>query len=182
MFILISGSSGAGKNTIINELVKRNPNLKYLKSCTTREVVRDDEVEYSPYIRISKEEFEQKIKNGELFEFEEIHGHYYGILNKSIKEIIENKNDFIKDIGVIGQKNMVSKIGNKVKIVSIFLEVSKDELARRLELRGEKEIKKRLARFDFEYAHRANYNLIISNDDFNKTIQIIEGILNKRDN
>ena len=51
---------------------------------------------------------------------------------------------------------MVSKIGNKVKIVSIFLEVSKDELARRLELRGEKEIKKRLARFDFEYAHRPN--------------------------
>ena len=64
MFILISGSSGAGKNTIINELVKRNPNLKYLKSCTTREVVRDVEVEHSPYIRISKEEFEQKIKNG----------------------------------------------------------------------------------------------------------------------
>lgn len=181
MFILLSGSSGAGKNTIINELLKRNPKLKFLKSCTTRKIVRDDEVGNSPYLRISKEEFEQKIKSGELFEFEKIHSDYYGILNKSINEIIEGKNDFIKDIGVLGQKNMISNIGHKVKIVSIFLEVPKEELARRLKLRGEKDIEKRLSRFEFEYSHRPNYDLIIPNDDLNKTTQIIERILNKKD-
>ncbi|MDD4110123.1 MAG: AAA family ATPase [Clostridia bacterium] len=180
MFIILSGSSGAGKNTIINELIKRNPKLRFLKSCTTRSVVRDDEVGTSPYIRISKEEFNKKIKNGELFEHEEIHGDYYGILNESINEIIAKKNDFIKDVGVLGQKNMVDKIGNKVKIISIFLEVPKEELIRRLKLRGENNIEKRLARFDFEYSHIPNYDLIIPNDDMNKTIQIIEGILKNK--
>ena len=177
MLILISGCSGAGKNTVINHLIERNKKLKFLKSCTTRPKENRD-FENDCYIFLSKEEFQKKIENNEFFEYEEIHGNYYGILKSSIDDLLSG-NNYIKDIGVLGQKNMVERLGNKVKINSIFLDVPKQELIRRLKLRGEKNIDKRMERFEFESAHRPNYNLIIQNDNLDKTIEIIERILNK---
>ncbi len=180
MLILLSGCSGAGKNTVIDKLIERNSNLYYLKSCTSRPKENRDELK-SPYIYLTREEFEDKINNNELFEYEEIHGNYYGILNDSINDLLNGKN-FIKDIGVLGQKNMVERLGNKVKILSIFLDVPKTELIKRLKLRGEKNIEKRMERFDFESAHRPNYNLIIQNDNLDKTLSIIENLINKKEN
>jgi guanylate kinase len=141
MFIIISGCSGSGKNTVINELLKRNPNLNYLKTCTTRQS-RPEEAGKSPYINLTREQFEEKIKNGEIFEYEEIHGNYYGTLRSSINDLISGKGDYIKDLGVLGQKSMVNRLEDKTKIVSIFLDVSKEELIKRLKLRGEKDIEK----------------------------------------
>lgn len=179
MFIILSGPSGSGKNTVINELLKRNPNLRYLMTCTTRES-RPEEVSRSPYINLNKEQFEEKIKNGEFYEFEEIHGNYYGTLKSTIADLISGQNDYIKDLGVLGQKEMVSRLGNKTKIISIFLDVSKKELIKRLKLRGEKDIEKRMTRFDFEISYRPNYNLIIPNDNLEKTVQIIENLLKNK--
>lgn len=77
---------------------------------------------------------------------------------------------------------MVKRLSNKVKIISIFLDVPKNELINRLTNRGEKkeEIEKRMERFEFERAHRPNYNLIIQNDNPDKTVQIIENLINKK--
>ena len=61
MLILLSGCSGSGKNTIINLLLERNPNLKYLQSCTSRAKEQRDDQTHA-YIHLSKEEFEEKIK------------------------------------------------------------------------------------------------------------------------
>lgn len=180
MLVLLSGCSGSGKNTVLNKIVERNPSFHQLKSCTSRPKDQRD-FEKAPYIHLSREDFEQKIKNNELFEYEEVHGNYYGILSSSIDKILAGEN-YIKDIGVLGQKNMVSRLGNKVKILSIFLDVPKDELINRLKNRGEKNIEKRMERFDFEIGHRPNYNVVIQNDNLDKTIQIIEGLIKKYEN
>lgn len=180
MLILLSGCSGSGKNTVLNKIIERNKSFNQLKSCTSRPKDTRDE-EKAPYIHLSKEEFEQKIKNNEFFEYEEVHGNYYGILASSINNIIKGDN-YIKDIGVLGQKNMVNRLGNKVKILSIFLDVPKSELIKRLKLRGEKNIDKRMERFDFEIGHRPNYNVVIQNNDLEKTVQIIENLIKKYEN
>lgn len=178
MFIIISGASGSGKNTVITELLKKNANLRFLKSCTTRQI-RNQEGDEDKYINLSKQEFEYKLSKNELFEAEEIHGQYYGTLTSSIEEIIKNEYDYIKDIGVLGQKFFVEKLKDRVKVLSIFLEVPKSELIKRLQLRNDapNDIKRRMSRVDFENSHRSNFDLVIPNDDLDKTVEIIDNLI-----
>ena len=141
-------------------------------SCSTRKP-REHEIGKG-YIYLSFDEMQKKLESDELFEHEEIHGNTYGTLNSSVEEIIKGEKDFIKDLGVLGQKYYVSRLKDKVKIVSIYLTCPKDEVEKRLVERGEKEVEKRLARFDFEESHKGNFDLVIENYDLNETVDFIE--------
>lgn len=180
MLILISGCSGAGKDTIIHELIKRNNNIKFLKSCTTRKKRTNEKLD--KYIYLTKDQFDEKLKKGEIFENEEIHQNFYGLLNFSLDEIVEdNKQNvhYIKDIGVLGQINLVRTLKNKVPILSIFLKVPRAELIRRLKERGEKDIDLRLSRMEFEYGYLDNFDEVINNISIEKTVTRIEKLIAK---
>ena len=177
MFIILSGCSGVGKNTVIRELIKRNKNIKTYKTCTTRPNVRAEEKVNSEYYHLTREEFENKIKNGELFEFEEIHGNFYGTLNESIQ--LMKVQNLIKDIGVEGQISFVKNLPKDIKVVSVFLYAPKDELRKRLKARGEQEIEKRMKRFEYENELSKNYDYIIENYNLENTIKQIEEIIKK---
>ena len=179
MFIIISGPSGVGKNTVIEELLKRNKKLKYLMSCSTR-TPRENEVGKG-YIFLTDEQMQEKLNKNELFEHEEIHGHIYGTLNSSVDEIIEGKADFVKDLGVLGHKYYISKLKDKVKIISIYLTCSKDEIEKRLLGRGEKEPEKRLQRFDFEESFKGEFDYVIENNNLGDTIDFIQDIINNQE-
>ena len=71
MFIILTGSSGVGKNTVITEIEKNNKNFKLMPTYTTREK-RPFEIEGYPFYYITKDEFQQKIRSGELIEHEYI--------------------------------------------------------------------------------------------------------------
>ena len=107
MLVIVSGSSGVGKNTIITKLLERNNNLELLQTCTTRNPRHTDKEMHNPYLYLTREEFENKIKNGELFEHEEIHKNFYGVLNSSLEQVSVSDKHFIKDVGVLGQKNII---------------------------------------------------------------------------
>lgn len=177
MFIIISGPSGVGKNTIIEELLKTNKNFSYMLSCTTRPV-RENQIGQD-YIHLTLDEIKKKIENNELFEYEEVHGNYYGTLNSLIEEMIDGKN-FIKDLGVLGQKFFVNKLKDKVDILSVYLTCPKDIIKQRLIDRGEKEVEKRLQRYDFEESHKNNYDLVINNLDINQTLKTIQNKINQK--
>lgn len=180
MLILISGSSGSGKNTIISQLMKRNPKIKFLKSCTTRK--RRDIEKDSNYIHLSKEEFDKKLVAGEIFEYEEIHRNFYGMLNSSLDEVVQKHAEgvhFAKDIGVLGQINLARALKDKVPVLSIFLTVPKSELIKRLKERGEKEIDLRLSRMEFEVGYSGNFDVVIRNVDLEKTLTRIEKLIAK---
>ncbi len=181
MLIIISGSAGVGKNTIITQILNDNPNIKLMKTCTTRMPRHTDEDMHSPYIYVTREDFENKIKNGELFEHEEIHNNFYGVLKSSLEEVKKRQNHFIKDIGVLGQINLKRALKNKVEVLSIFLTAPKEELIKRLKARGDHDIDLRISRMEFELSYAKNYDYVIENLNLNKTLKKIETIIKKHE-
>ncbi len=180
MLVLLSGVSGAGKDTIKKELLKRMDNVTTMPSYTDR-LPRPGEVDGQIYNFVTTEEFEQKIKEGEFYEYSVHHEHYYGTSKKVLNEKIKDGKIIVKDIEVNGTENLLKLLKDDIKIVTIFLRVPKDELRRRLENREEKasikEIELRLNRFDYEESKIGMYDYVIKNDDLEKTVQIIMTII-----
>ncbi len=179
MLVIISGSSGVGKNTVITKLLEKHSNIKLLQTCTTRRPRSTDEDMHSPYIYLSRDEFENKIKNGELFEHEEVHQNFYGMLNSSLEEVSKSSCHFIKDIGVLGQKNIKEALKKKAVVLSIFLTAPKEELIKRLKARGDHDIDLRMSRMEFELSYVKNYDVVIENLNLDKTIKEIEKLIAK---
>lgn len=178
MLILISGCSGAGKNTVIQNVTGRNENINFLQSCTTRKHRPNERPDTYQYL--TKEEFDHLVKTDQMFEYEEIHQNFYGLTKQALQNIIDDdkKNiHYIKDIGVLGQINLTRALKNKVPVVTIFLEVPREELISRLQKRGEKDIDLRLSRMEFEMGYINYYDHTIQNVDLNSTTKKIEDII-----
>ena len=180
MLVLLSGVSGAGKDTIKKELIKRMNNVTSMPSYTDRQP-REGEVDGQIYNFITTEEFETKIKENEFYEYSVHHEHYYGTSKKILDEKVKSGKIIVKDIEVNGTENLVKLLKNDIDIVTIFLRVPKAELKRRLEHRVEKasikEIELRLNRFDYEESKIGIYDYVLKNDDLEKTVQIIMTII-----
>ena len=179
MLLIISGSSGVGKNTIIEELKKRYPKFKHFASYTTRGM-RDGEVEGGNYYYVDRDEFMDRVKRGDICEYEESHGNLYGC---SLDAIRRNHSDDVvltKDLGVEGAVSVKRLLQGEIPVFTVFLTVDKDELRHRLEGRGEKQIDLRLARYDYEQKFTPFYDLVINNDDMEKTISTIVNAVDKK--
>ena len=182
MLVLLSGVSGAGKDTIKKELIKRMENVESLPSFTSR-LPREGEIEGEIYHFVSKEEFERMINDGELYEYDIHHENYYGTSKKLMNEKIQSGKIIVKDIDVNGTENLIKLLKNEVKLITIFLRVPKEVLKERLEKRTDnpnpKDIELRLNRFDYEESKIDIYDYVIKNNDLEKTISIIMTIINK---
>lgn len=180
MLVLLSGVSGAGKDTIKKELIKRMDNVISIPSYTDRNP-REGEENGKIYNFITTEEFEEKIKQNELYEYSVHHEHYYGTSKRILNDAINSGKVVVKDIEVNGTENLLKLLKNEIDIITIFLRVPKEELRRRLEHRVEKasikEIELRLNRFDYEESKIGIYDYVLKNDDLEKTVQIIMTII-----
>ena len=180
MLVILSGVAGAGKDTIIKELTKRDTSISTVPAYTTR-APRADDIPGVSYNFVSKEEFLQLIENGDIYEYDIHHNHYYGTSKKLINEKARD-GIVIKDIDVNGTeklKGLLKDMG--IKVVTIFLRVPKEELQRRLENRvdqlSHEEITLRLNRFDYEESKMSIYDYVMKNDDLEKALDIIQTII-----
>ena len=180
MLVLLSGVSGAGKDTIKKELLKRMNNVTTMPSYTDRSP-RPGETNGGVYNFVTTEEFEQKIRENEFYEYSVHHEHYYGTSKKILNETMKAGKIIVKDIEVNGTENLMRLLKDDTKIVTIFLRVPKEELRRRLEHRIEKasikEIELRLNRFDYEESKIGIYDYVIKNNNLEKTVNIIMEII-----
>ncbi len=180
MLVLLSGVSGAGKDTIKKELIARMDNVESLPSYTDR-APRENDVPGETYNFVTTQEFEAMIERGDLYEYSAHHNHYYGTSKKLLNEKIQNGKIIVKDIEVNGVENLVKLLGNDTKIVTIFLKVPKDELKRRLENRidkpSPKDIELRLNRLQYEESKIGIYDYVIKNNNLEKTVNIIMEII-----
>ena len=171
MLVILSGVSGAGKDTIKKELIKRMDKVETLASFTDRPQ-RPGDVAGSTYNFVSAQEFEKMIENNELYEYSVHHNHYYGTSKKLMNEKIKSGKIIVKDIDVNGTEDLIDVLKDDVKVVTIFLRVPKEELRNRLENRidkpSPKEIELRLNRFDYEESKISLYDYVLKNNDLEK--------------
>jgi len=174
---MLIGSSGVGKNTLINELRNDNKNIVLMPTLTTRSM-RPGEKEGDPFYFLTKEHFEEKIKNNELFEYENMHGKYVGSSRIIFNDYIKKGAILMKDIGVEGATNLAPLLKEHTNVIRVFLETkNKRVLARRLKGRGEKEIKKRLKRYNYEQTYKHKFDFIVLNKTKDQTVNLLKEII-----
>jgi guanylate kinase len=182
MLVILAGVAGAGKDTIAKAIIQRMENVISIPSFTSR-APRADDVPGVSYNFVSKEEFERMIEAGELYEYDVHHENYYGTSRKLLNERIQSGKIIIKDIDVNGTEALVDLLKEDTKVVTIFLRVPKEELEKRLNNRidhlSPKEIQLRLNRFDYEESKIGIYDYVLKNDDLEKTLSIIQTIIEK---
>lgn len=165
--IIFSAPSGSGKSTIINYLLKQNLNLHFSISATSR-APRGTEKDGVEYYFLSPEEFRTRISAGDFLEYEEVYtDKYYGTLKCEVERILNEGNNVIFDVDVVGGCNIKKFYADRA--LSVFIQPpSIAHLRQRLESRGTdtpEVIDSRIAKAEYELGFIPRYDVCIVNDD-----------------
>ena len=182
IMVILSSPSGAGKTTISKKIQQKFQNFKISVSHTTRKP-RVNEVEGIDYYFINENDFKDKIKKNEFYEYAKIFGNYYGTSKESVLNLLKNKNDVLFDIDWQGTQQL-SKF-KELNLLKIFiLPPSKDELKKRLVQRNQDKphvVEERLKAYDTDSAHKKDYDFVVINDNLEQCFKEVEKIiLNKK--
>ena len=173
---VISGFSGAGKGTIMKELIRQYPYFLSI-SATTRQP-REGEVDGREYFFHTKEQFEHMIANGELIEWAECVGNYYGTPKKAVEDQLAEGKDVLLEIEMQGGMLVKEQFPDAVLI--FITPPSYEELKSRLYGRGTEsaeEIDRRLARAGDEVSYMKSYDYIVLNDDLAEAVSRVNDII-----
>ena len=171
MIYIITGPSGVGKNTIINEL-SNHLDFYFSVSHTTRPR-RENEVNGKDYYFITEEEFENLIKSDQMIEYEQYGDFYYGT---SKEELSNNSSIIILDLEVNGATKLLEENNN---FNGIFIDIDDYELIKRLKNRGHDEsfIKKRMKLANLQREKKELYQYHVDNEDIKTSVNQILDII-----
>ena len=178
ILIVVSGFSGAGKGTLMKELLKRYDNYALSVSMTTR-APREGEVDGESYFFVDKETFERTIAEDGLIEYASYCGNYYGTPRAYVEKCLQDGRDVILEIEIQGALKVKEKFPESLLL--FVMPPSAAELKRRLEGRGTESpevIRERLVRASEEAEGIENYEYLIINDDLDECVREMNDIIN----
>ncbi len=177
LMISVSGPSGVGKGTIINEVRKLFPECKHSISVTTR-APRGEEQDGVEYYFRTKEEFEKLLSEGEILEYDKYVDNYYGTPATPLIEKSNNGFDVLLDITIAGSLALKKKFPQAVTV--FILPPSFAQLEERLKGRGtesEELVAKRLAKAREEVLSAEKFDYVVVNDDLQTAVDSIVSIM-----
>ena len=178
MFI-ISGPAGSGKGTVVKRLMEEHPDVRLSISMTTR-APRPTETPDVEYYFVSKELFKERIEKGEMLEYAEYNGNYYGTPKAKVVESLENGHDVILEIEVEGAMQIKNAFPEAIAIM--LTPPSREVLESRLRGRGtetEENILKRLekSRHEIQFLPKYDYSVINEDNGVDKCAKLIYSIM-----
>ncbi len=177
LLVVISAPSGGGKGTILKELFARNENMRFSVSATTR-APRPGEVDGVDYYFVTREQFEDMIREGKMLEYTQYLGNYYGTPRGPVEDWTAQGYDVVLEIEVQGGSQIKAKVP---ECVSVFiLPPSMQVLSKRLHGRGtedEETVQKRLKKAIQEIPHAKDYDYIVFNDRLEDAVEDVQAIL-----
>lgn len=177
LIIVVSAPSGVGKTTVIQHLMKQRNNLAISISATTRPPRRGEQHGIDYYF-LSKEEFEEKIKNNEFVEYALVHDDLYGTLHSEIEKHLSSGKDLILELDIQGMRSIKSRFPYAVTI--FMMPPSLKEMELRLKNRGtesEEKIQKRLKRAFEEMKLRPEFDYTIVNYEVEQSANDLNSII-----
>ena len=176
ILLCVSGPSGVGKGTVIRRLRELRPGLVHSISATTRPM-RPGEVDGVSYHFVTRERFEQMISSGEVLEYDEYCGNYYGTPLTSLLDSLSEGADVVMDVTVPGSLSVIDRMPEAVSI--FLLPPSFSELRRRLENRGTErpeEMERRLEKARYEIRKASLFDYVVMNDSVERASELILAI------
>lgn len=176
--IIISGTTCAGKDTIVKKLLDINKNICKSTSYTSRPI-RPGEVDGKNYYFVNKQEFEEKIENDDFLEYAQVqYGEYYGTPKKEVIDLLESGKDVILVIDVQGAQIIKEKFPDTLLI--FILAPSMNEIKKRLINRKTETKEQIINRFKTAYneLNEVNkYNYVVINDDIDECVNKVNSII-----
>lgn len=177
ILIILTSPSGAGKTTILEEILRRDSSIEYSVSVTTRPM-RKGEINGVNYHFVSVDEFKQMIGQGVFYEWAVVHNNYYGTRKDVVENKVENGIDVLFDIDVQGALNVKRQSNDAILI--FITAPSMKILEERLKNRGtdsEEVIKRRLKNAQEEMEKMPEFDYIVVNDKLEETIETVWSII-----
>ncbi|GJQ62801.1 MAG: guanylate kinase [Melioribacteraceae bacterium] len=176
---VFSAPSGAGKTTILKQILERFPELVVSVSATTRKP-REGEVDGLDYYFISEGEFLSKINNHDFVEWEKFYDYYYGTLKSSVEDTLDLGKSMIFEVDVKGALS-IKKVFPQAYL--IFIQPPDiAELKRRLEARNtesNEDLRKRVERAEMELNFKDMFDYVVVNSDLEMAVEKVNGIILK---
>lgn len=163
-FFVLSGPSGSGKGTVLQEVLRKSDRIVYSVSATSRSP-RAGEVDGINYYFKSREEFETLIKADAFIEYTETYGNYYGTLKSEVEKAIVNGKNIILEIDPVGARNVRAHYPDAVLMFLVAPDL--DVLSSRLSGRGSESAETFKIRHDAALSEMENatlYDYVVVND------------------
>jgi len=177
LFVVISSPSGTGKTTIAKRLLSRHPEFIKSASFTTRAKRKGDQ-KGKDYYFLNQEAFKRKIKKGELVEWAQVYGSFYGTPKRFVNKALKEKKVLLLVLDVKGGMQIKRKYQQSVLV--FVLPPSLTELKSRLKKRGAEigeQLNQRLKAVLKEVKFLSNYDYVVVNRNLNETVNLIESII-----